>query len=280
MLVEPTIAGVRRWREAQPGSVGLVPTMGFLHAGHLSLVARARAENARLCASIFVNPTQFGPREDLSTYPRDMEGDLAQLERAGVDLVFTPDAVTMYPPDFDTWVEPGAIATLLEGAARPGHFRGVATVVLKLFTITRPDRAYFGQKDAQQLRVIQRMVADLDVPVAIVPLPIVREPDGLAMSSRNAYLSPAERQAALVLSRALALAQSRWQAGETDAAALRQAVCELIAAEPLAQTDYVSVADGEGLTELERAAPGALLSLAVRFGKTRLIDNVVLGESL
>src|SRR5581483_9948896 len=171
MIVEPSIEGVRRWRHEAGGSVGLVPTMGFLHAGHMSLVERARAENDRVAVSIFVNPAQFGPREDLSTYPRDMERDLTMLREAGVDLVFTPDAAAIYPPGFDTWVEPGAIATRLEGASRPGHFRGVCTVVLKLFTIVQPERAYFGQKDAQQLRVIQRMVADLNLPVAIVPMP-------------------------------------------------------------------------------------------------------------
>jgi pantoate--beta-alanine ligase len=276
MIVEPTIAGVRRWRHEAGGSVGLVPTMGYLHAGHMSLVERARAENDRVAVSIFVNPAQFGPREDLSTYPRDMARDLAMLRGAGVDLVFTPDADTMYPPGFDTWVEPGAIATRLEGTSRPGHFRGVCTVVLKLFTIVQPDRAYFGQKDAQQLRVIQRMVEDLNLPLAIVPLPIVREPDGLALSSRNSYLSPAERQAALALSHGLHAAEACWRAGERDAGALRTAVLDIIAKEPLAQVDYVSLADGVTLEELERAVPGALLSLAVRIGKTRLIDNTVL----
>ncbi len=276
MIVEPAIDGVRRWRHETGGSVGLVPTMGYLHAGHMSLVERARAENDRVAVSIFVNPTQFGPREDLSTYPRDIERDLAMLRGAGVDLVFTPDAATIYPPGFDTWVEPGAIATRLEGAARPGHFRGVCTVVLKLFTIVQPDRAYFGQKDAQQLRVIQRMVADLNLPLAVVPMPIVREPDGLAMSSRNSYLSPDERQAALALSRGLRAAEACWHAGERDAGSLRQVVLDIIDREPLAQVDYVSLADGATLEELQRAAPGALLSLAVRVGKTRLIDNTEL----
>src|SRR5581483_8942799 len=192
------------------------------------------------------------------------------------DLVFTPDAAAIYPPGFDTWVEPGAIATRLEGASRPGHFRGVCTVVLKLFTIVQPERAYFGQKDAQQLRVIQRMVADLNLPVAIVPLPIVREPDGLAMSSRNSYLSPAERQAALVLARGMRAAEACWRAGERDGGLLRKAALDIIEQEPLAQVDYVSLADGDTLEELAQAMPGALLSLAVRIGKTRLIDNVVL----
>jgi len=276
VIVEPAIAGVRRWRHEAGGSVGLVPTMGFLHAGHMSLVERARAENERVAVSIFVNPAQFGPREDLASYPRDMERDLAMLREAGVDLVFTPEPAAIYPPSFDTWVEPGAIATRLEGAARPGHFRGVCTVVLKLFTIVQPERAYFGQKDAQQLRVIQRMVADLNVPVQIVPMPIVREADGLAMSSRNSYLSPEERHAALVLSRGLHAAKACWQSGERNAGVLRQTVLDIINQEPLASVEYVSLADGGSVEELEAAAPGALLSLAVRVGKTRLIDNLVL----
>jgi len=277
VIVEPSIEGVRRWRQECGGAVGLVPTMGFLHAGHLSLVARARAENGLVAVSIFVNPAQFGPREDLSTYPRDVERDLSLLRDAGVDLVFTPEAATIYPPGFDTWVEPGAIATRLEGAARPGHFRGVCTVVLKLFTIVQPQRAYFGRKDAQQLRVIQRMVTDLNLPVEIAPMPIVREPDGLAMSSRNSYLSPREREAALVLSRGLRAAAEHWHAGKRDATAIRQVVLDIINAEPLARVEYVSLADGETLEELELAQPGALLSLAVRVGKTRLIDNIELG---
>ncbi|HEY7293394.1 MAG TPA: pantoate--beta-alanine ligase [Dehalococcoidia bacterium] len=254
----------------------MVPTMGYLHAGHLSLVERARAENERLAVSIFVNPTQFGPSEDLATYPRALDRDLALLRDAGVDLVFTPGAATIYPPGFDTWVEPGAIAARLEGAARPGHFRGVCTVVLKLFTIVQPDRAYFGEKDAQQLRVIQRMVADLNLPLSVVPMPIVRERDGLAMSSRNSYLSAEERRAALVLSRGLRAAEERWRAGETGADVLRRTVLEIIEHEPLASADYVSLADGRTLAELDTAEPGALLSLAVRIGKTRLIDNAVL----
>lgn len=276
MIVEPSIAGVRRWRTEAAGSVGLVPTMGYLHAGHLSLVQRARAENARVAVSIFVNPAQFGPREDLSSYPRDLEADLRLLEAAGVDLVFTPDAHAIYPPGFDTWVEPGAIAERLEGESRPGHFRGVCTVVLKLFTIVAPHRAYFGRKDAQQLRVIQRMVRDLDLPVEVVPMPIVREPDGLAMSSRNAYLDADERGAALVLSRALRRAGERFALGEHDAETLRSSVHREIAAEPRAALEYVSVADGETLEEQTRAVAGTLISLAARVGRTRLIDNLEL----
>ncbi len=276
MIVEPSIEGVRRWRREAGGSVGLVPTMGYLHAGHMSLVERACAENDRVAVSIFVNPAQFSPREDLSTYPRALDRDLDLLRAAGIDLVFTPDAATIYPPGFDTWVEPGAIATVLEGAARPGHFRGVCTVVLKLFTIVQPQRAYFGRKDAQQLRVIQRMVADLNLPVDVIPMPIVREAEGLALSSRNSYLSIEERRAALALSRGLHAAEALWRGGEHGAAALRAAVLDIIQDEPLASIEYVSLADGETLTELNAAQTGALLSLAVRIGKTRLIDNVVL----
>jgi pantoate--beta-alanine ligase len=271
-----SVSDTRDWRRGLHGSVGLVPTMGYLHAGHLSLVQRARADNDHVAVSIFVNPTQFGPNEDLAAYPRNMAGDLAQLAQAGVDVVFMPEAGEIYPPDFDTWVEPGAIAERLEGAARPGHFRGVATVVLKLLNIVRPDRAYFGEKDAQQLRVIQKLVRDLDVGVEIVPMPTIREADGLAMSSRNAYLSADERRAALVLSRGLFEAVRLWRGGVENANALRGAVADMVAAEPLATLDYVSLADGATLVELEQLVPNALLSLAARIGTTRLIDNVVL----
>ncbi len=252
--------------------------MGALHEGHLTLCRRAREENACVAASIFVNPAQFGPREDLAAYPRDIDGDLAKLEQGGVDLVFLPSADEIYPPGFDTWVEPGDVAVRLEGAARPGHFRGVATVVLKLLNIVQPDRAYFGQKDAQQLAVIRRMVRDLNVPVAIVPVATVRSPDGLALSSRNAYLSPDERQAALVLSRTLLRAQQLFACGERSGDALRAVMTQTVASEPLARGEYVSVADADKLTELESAQPGALASLAVRIGTTRLIDNVLLEE--
>ena len=280
MIVEPRIDGVRAWRRLLTGSVGVVPTMGYLHAGHISLVERARTENDHAAVSIFVNPTQFGPREDLASYPRDLDGDLRLLEQTGVDLVFTPEAAEVYPPDFDTWVDPGGIANRLEGSSRPGHFRGVATVVLKLLNIIVPDRAYFGQKDAQQLRVIKQMVRDLNVPVNVIGLPIVREADGLAMSSRNAYLSDRERQAALVLSQALRRVAEALHSGVTDARQLRGLAEALINAQPLASLEYVSVADGETLDELEAAGTGALVSLAVRIGKTRLIDNVSLGASV
>jgi len=253
--------------------------MGALHEGHLMLVRRARAENAATIVSIFVNPAQFGPREDLAAYPRDLEGDLAKLEREGVDLVFAPAAEEIYPPGFETWVEPGATAAPLEGAARPGHFRGVATVVLKLFNIVQPDRAYFGRKDAQQLAVIRRMVADLNVPVEIVPVATVRAPEGLALSSRNAYLDAQEREAALALSRALRRALELFATGERRAEALREAMRATLAAEPRVTVEYVSVADPETLQELEEAVPGALASLAARVGRARLIDNARLGES-
>lgn len=282
MIIEPAKSGVRAWRASLSGSVGLVPTMGYLHAGHMSLVERARAENDFVAASIFVNPAQFGPSEDLSTYPRDMEQDLRMLKSAGVDLVFTPEPAEIYPAGFDTWVLPGSIAERLEGASRPGHFRGVATVVLKLFTIIAPTRAYFGRKDAQQLRVIRKMVDDLDVPVHIIGMPTIREADGLAMSSRNAYLDRDQRTAALALSHALRMAAGQWQSGVVDADTLRRSVAAVCAAEPRLTLEYVSVADGETLEELNAVAanrPGAVISLAGRVGRTRLIDNIELEPS-
>jgi pantoate--beta-alanine ligase len=272
-----TIPEAREWRRGAGGSVGLVPTMGYLHAGHLSLVERARRENDRVAASLFVNPAQFGPSEDLARYPRDLERDTRLLEAAGCDLLFAPDAGEMYPPGFETVVDVGSVSAPLEGGRRPGHFRGVATVVLKLFGILQPDRAYFGQKDAQQLAVIKKMVRDLDVPVDVRACPTVREDDGLAMSSRNLYLDPEDRGAAPALHRALAAARDRWTAGERDAEALRQAMRTVLAAEPRIRVDYVSVADPETCRELDRVAGPALLSLAAAVGKARLIDNVVVG---
>jgi pantothenate synthetase (EC 6.3.2.1) len=276
MRVVHTIAEARAVRRALPGTWGFVPTMGYLHEGHLSLVRRARAENDRVAVSIFVNPTQFGPHEDYARYPRDLERDLRLLEPLGVDLVFVPSVEEMYPPGFQTWVIVEEVSRPLEGASRPGHFRGVTTVVAKLFNILQPDRAYFGQKDAQQTVVIRRMVQDLNIPVEIVICPTVREPDGLAMSSRNTYLNPEERRAATVLFRALQAAKARYEAGERDAEGLREAMREVIRAEPLARIDYVSVADPETLQELERVEGPALLSLAVYIGTTRLIDNIML----
>ncbi len=278
MQVVRTIAEVRAIRRALPGLWGFVPTMGYLHEGHLSLVRRARAENDHVAVSIFVNPTQFGPHEDYDRYPRDLERDLHLLEPLGVDLVFAPSVEEMYPPGFQTWVVVEEVSRPLEGTARPGHFRGVATVVAKLFHIVQPDRAYFGQKDAQQVAVIRRMIQDLNFPVEIVVCPTVREPDGLAMSSRNTYLNPEERRAATVLFRALQAAKARYEAGERDAERLRETMREVIGAEPLARLDYVSVADPETMQELSRVEGRALLSLAVYIGKTRLIDNILLPE--
>lgn len=276
MRVVETVAGVRAARREMGGSLGLVPTMGFLHDGHLTLVRRAREQNDRVGVSIFVNPTQFGPQEDFASYPRDMQRDLALLEKEGVDLVFAPTVEEVYPPGCTSAVEVGGVTKRLEGAHRPGHFRGVATVVAKLFHIVAPTRAYFGQKDAQQVRVIQKMVADLDFDLEIVVVPTVREVDGLAMSSRNVYLNSEERRAALVLSRSLWLAEERFAAGQRDATAMRREMEELISREPLARIDYVSVADAATLAELTTIAGRALVSLAVRIGKTRLIDNVIL----
>jgi pantoate--beta-alanine ligase len=271
---------VDQMRAARAGlsDVGFVPTMGFLHPGHLSLVARAKAECAMVAASIFVNPTQFGPTEDLSRYPRDMPRDLALLEAAGVDLVFAPEPAEIYPPGFDTRIELGGVTEVLEGAVRPGHFAGVATVVAKLLNIVQPTRAYFGQKDAQQSVVIRKMVRDLNIPVAVIVAATVREVDGLALSSRNSYLTPEQRAVAPVIFRALSEAQSRFDAGERDAEALRAAIRRIIADEPQAQIDYVSAADPQTLRELQTVGGEALVSVAVRLGATRLIDNIVLGN--
>lgn len=277
MQVVQTPAELRIARASLSGTLGLVPTMGALHAGHLALVARAGVENDCVAASIFVNPTQFGPHEDLAAYPQPRERDLALLREHGVDLVWTPTPADVYPPGFQTWIDVGEVSRPLEGAHRPGHFRGVATVVAKLFNAFTPDRAYFGQKDAQQLAVIRRMARDLNFPLEIVACPTVREPDGLAMSSRNSYLNPEQRAAATVLYRALSAARSQVESGERDGAVLRAAMQAVLDQEPLAQTDYVSVADPETLQELARVEDGALLSLAVRIGQVRLIDNLLLG---
>lgn len=251
--------------------------MGYLHQGHLQLARRSKADNDFTAASIFVNPTQFGPREDLASYPRDLKRDLALLEETGVDLVFSPPAGEMYPSGYDTWIDVKGVTDCLEGSARPGHFRGVATVVSKLFNIMEPSRAYFGQKDAQQVVVIRKMVRDLDMGLEVVVVPTVREADGLAMSSRNVYLDTEQRKAAVVLWRALTLAHEMWSQGERDAGKLRAAMTDLIAREPLADIDYVSVADTATLEELATLDRKAVVSMAVRIGKTRLIDNTVLG---
>ena len=277
MIVVTTLTELRAARQALSQPLGLVPTMGFLHQGHLSLVGRAMDECKSVAVSIFVNPTQFGPTEDLSKYPRDLQRDLRLLETAGVDLVWTPTPEVMYPPGYQTWVEVEGLALPLEGAVRPGHFRGVTTVVAKLFNAIGADRAYFGQKDAQQAAVIRRMAADLDFPTDVVVCPTVREDDGLALSSRNTYLDPAERQAATVLHRALSAARTAYENGERSAEALRRLVTDTVAAEPLARLQYVSCADYDNLQELQTVSGKALLSMAAFLGKTRLIDNFILG---
>jgi pantoate--beta-alanine ligase len=275
MKVIETIDEMRKNRRRLAEPVGFVPTMGYLHEGHLALVRRAREENGSVVASIFVNPTQFGPKEDFKSYPRDTERDLKMLKPL-TDIVFMPSSTEMYPEGFDTWVEPGGVAERLEGAVRPGHFRGVNTVVAKLFNIVQPTRAYFGQKDAQQLAIIKKMVADLNMDLEIIACPTVREADGLAMSSRNVYLTAEQRRSATVLSKALALAQEMWGRGEKEAGTIRRHMAELIGKESSGEIDYISVASPETLKEMHRIKLPALVSLAVRFGKTRLIDNVVL----
>jgi pantoate--beta-alanine ligase len=275
MKVVETVAELKKLREKLPGPLGFVPTMGYLHEGHLVLVRQARAENASVAVSIFVNPTQFGPKEDFKQYPRDPKRDLALLGGEGTDVVFMPPVDEVYPPGFNSWVEVGKIAERLEGASRPGHFRGVATVVARLFDLVKPDRAYFGQKDAQQLIVIRKMAADLDMSLEVVAVPTVREPDGLAMSSRNTYLNPEERKQAAVLYQALTLAQRLYSDGEKDAEVIRRKMTALIQKQPLADIDYISIAGAETLEELDELNPPALVSMAVRIGKTRLIDNIV-----
>lgn len=276
MKVSTTVADMKRARCLLAEPVGFVPTMGFLHEGHLSLVRRAKAENAEVVVSIYVNPTQFGPAEDFHRYPRDIPHDLSLLEKENVDAVFMPESTDMYPAGYDTWVTVDDIARRLEGDVRPGHFKGVATVCSKLFNIVRPTNAYFGQKDAQQVLVIKKMVADLNMNLKIVVVPTLREPDGLAMSSRNIYLAPREREAAIILFGALKLVKSLWQDGEHDARVLRKKMTELIQQEPLASIDYISIANNGTLRELEVIEAPALVSLAVRIGQTRLIDNTVL----
>lgn len=273
-----SLPALRSALAALPRPLGLVPTMGSLHAGHLSLARRARQECASVVVSIFVNPTQFGPAEDLAAYPRDLPRDLALLESIPVDLVWTPIPESLYPPGYQTWVTVEKVTQPLEGAMRPGHFRGVATIVAKLFNAVQPQKAYFGQKDAQQCAVIRQMARDLDFPIEIVICPTLREPDGLAMSSRNAYLTPAQRQAAPALHHALTAAQVAYISGERSAERLRQIMTATLAAEPLAQMQYVSCAHPLTLQELEAVENDALLSMAVSIGKTRLIDNFLLTE--
>jgi pantoate--beta-alanine ligase len=276
MQIAKNIAEMKAFRMKSTGSVGFVPTMGYLHQGHLALVKQARDENSAVVASIFVNPTQFGPTEDFKAYPRDTERDLAMLQKEKTDIVFMPSAEEMYPEGFNSWVDVAKVTDRLEGSYRPGHFKGVATVVAKLFNIVEPTRAYFGQKDAQQALVIKKMVTDLNMNLEVIVAPTVRESDGLAMSSRNVYLNPEERQAATILFKALTLAQNLREKGERNAERIREEMTSLISQEPLAKIEYVSIAGAETLEELSKIDRPALALLAVRFGKTRLIDNIVL----
>lgn len=269
---------LRSERKKLAGPVGLVPTMGYLHAGHLSLVKQAREQCASVVVSIFVNPSQFGPQEDLAAYPRDLERDLSMLAASGADLVWTPTVEIMYPDGYQTWVTVDILSRPLEGSVRPTHFRGVATVVAKLFNAVGPDKAYFGQKDAQQAVVIRRMVQDLNLPLEVVVCPIVREADGLAMSSRNVYLNPVERKAATVINRSLQTAQAAYDNGERSGECLRQLVLAELRKEPMANVQYVSCADADSLQEIDTVDGTALLSIAVFIGKTRLIDNILLGR--
>lgn len=276
MKTVTTLEELFQARSELTGPVGLVPTMGFLHEGHLILMRQAKQTCASVVVSIFVNPTQFGPGEDLESYPRDIDRDLELLEHLGVDLVWLPTPEVMYPSNFQTWVDVSDVTQPLEGRYRPGHFRGVTTVVSKLFNAVRPDVAVFGQKDAQQVAVVKQMTRDLSYPIEIDVVPIVREGDGLALSSRNTYLDENQREAATVLYRALQKAEAAYQEGERSASALRKVLTATLDAEPLASTQYVSCADRNTLHELEVVTDGALLSMAVYVGNTRLIDNWIL----
>lgn len=276
MIVVSTIEELRRARQGLTSPLGLVPTMGFLHTGHLALVQAAREQNPSVAATIFVNPTQFGPSEDFASYPRDLDRDLGLLDVAGVDLVFTPSVEEIYPPGFSTFVDVGPISERLEGRSRPGHFRGVATVVARLFNLVQPQRAYFGQKDGQQCVVVKKLTSELGLPIEIVVVPTVREPDGLALSSRNVYLTPVERIAARVLSASLRSVRTAYQKGERNGEELRQLVQSQIEREPLAKPDYVSVADATTLEEVDQITKPVMVSLAVRIGRARLIDNELL----
>jgi pantoate--beta-alanine ligase len=279
MQIIEQIVAMRAWSEnerRQAHRIVFVPTMGSLHEGHLCLVRDAKTRGERVVVSIFINPMQFGPSEDFAKYPRDLERDRALLEKLGVDVLFHPTVAEIYPHGYQTHIEVENLSLPLCGAARPGHFRGVATVVAKLFNIVRPHIAIFGEKDFQQLQVVRRLVRDLSMDIEIVGHPIVREPDGLAMSSRNAYLTAEERQAAVCLSRVLCKAEKRVRRGETSAAALLHGVLAELSREPLAQVEYAKVCDPESLHELDRIQGTAVLALAVRFGRARLIDNRVL----
>ncbi len=273
-MVDVVRKQVKEWRH-QGLTVGLVPTMGYLHEGHKSLIVRAVDENDRVVVSDFVNPIQFGVNEDLDTYPRDMEADKRLCEEAGADLIFHPEPEEMYAPDFSTYVEMQRVSEGLCGKTRPTHFRGVCTVVCKLFNIVGPDRAYFGQKDAQQMAVIRRMVRDLNMDIEIVGCPIIREEDGLAKSSRNTYLNEAERKAALVLSRAVFSGENMLKNGERDAGTILKAMRKIIEEEPLAKIDYVEMVDADTIEPLTKAEGRVLTAMAVYIGKTRLIDNFI-----
>jgi pantoate--beta-alanine ligase len=278
MQILRTIDEVRQWTGAQRAAgraIHFVPTMGYFHEGHLSLMRRAQADGGAVIVSVFVNPLQFGAGEDLERYPRDFERDRQMAESVGVEAIFYPEVSEMYPAGYQTEVRVQELSKPLCGKSRPGHFEGVATVVLKLFNIVSPDRAYFGMKDYQQLRVIQQMVRDLNLPIESVPCPIVREPDGLAMSSRNVYLTPEERAAATVLPRSLQWAQACVESGEREVIRLREGIYQRIGAEPLARIDYVEVVDAESLQPVERIERPTLMAVAVSFGKARLIDNCV-----
>jgi pantoate--beta-alanine ligase len=277
MQVINTINDMRQIRETLKKTLGFVPTMGYLHEGHLSLVQKAKSENKLVAVSIFVNPTQFGPKEDFKSYPRDTERDLAMLEPF-TDFIFMPSDEEMYPAGYDTWVEVKGITDVLEGSARPGYFRGVSTVVLKLFNVVEPTRAYFGQKDAQQVAVIIKMIKDLNMNLEVVTCPTIRETDGLAMSSRNTYLSPEQRRAAPILYQALKLAKDWASQGEWDAVTIRKEMTKFIQRESLADIEYISIADNETLKETHRIKYPVLVSMAVKFGRTRLIDNLVLEQ--
>jgi pantoate--beta-alanine ligase len=277
-VINETQEAIHRAR-GEGKTIGLVPTMGALHEGHIALIRRAREECDFVVVSIFINPTQFEPSDDFSKYPRTLVADAEKCQEAGVDIIFAPSAAEMYPDGFDSWVEvKGFLTETLEGESRPGHYKGVTTVCCKLFNIAQPDLAYFGMKDHQQLKAIQKMVIDLNMPLRIVPVETVREPDGLAMSSRNAYLSPSEKKAALVLSKALIQAKKAFDSGESDPNVVKDIALNLIKAEPLACIDYVAVVDAETLQPIARMVAPAVVLVAVRVGSTRLIDNIILNR--
>lgn len=277
MQIAHTISEMKDLRKKLAGAVGFVPTMGYLHNGHLELVRRAKKDNTFAIVSIFVNPTQFAPNEDFKAYPRDIDRDIAMLETVKTDIVFIPSDTDMYPQGYDTWIDIEGITQELEGRSRPAHFRGVTTVCNKLFNLVEPDKAYFGQKDAQQALVIQKMVADLNMNLEIVVVPTVRENDGLAMSSRNTYLTEEERKQAVILFKALGLASDMYKDGERSTTKIKDAMIELISTVPKAKIDYVSISDIQTLQEVDIITGKILVSLAVKLGKPRLIDNIIIG---